>query len=130
MGQSIAMHLETLLYMLVQSENILPPPGDVPDFGSLAQEAKSNRVANEWFEIPQSQLSLGLDDPENDTGPERFFGWDNEKPVRKVDVPAIQAKARPITNQEYAQYLNQTHQHGVPASWALPTKERYAISGP
>ena len=116
--------------MLVQSEKILPPPGDVPDFESLAQEAKSNRVGNEWVEIPASQLSLGLDDLEDDIVAERYFGWDNEKPVRKVDVPAFQAKARPITNQEYAQYLSHIRQHGVPASWALPAKERYVNYGP
>ena len=106
--------------MLVQSDKIKPPPGDAPDFAALAEDAKRNRVANEWFNVPASSISIGLDDPENDLGPERYFGWDNEKPVRNVDiVPAFQAKARPITNQEYAQYLEQTNQHRVPASWAL-----------
>ena len=114
------MHLETLLYILVQSDRVKPPPGNVPDFAALAEDAKRNRVANEWFNVPASSISIGLDDPENDLGPERYFGWDNEKPVRNVDVvPAFQAKARPITNQEYAQYLEQTHQHKAPASWAL-----------
>lgn len=116
------MHLETLLYMLVQSDKIRPPPGNVPDFEALAEAAKRNRVANVWFDVPASRLSVGLDDPENDLGPERYFGWDNEKPARKVDVPAFQAKARPITNEEYAQYLNQTHQHEIPASWAFVTE--------
>lgn len=116
----VAMHLETLLYMLVQSDKIKPPPGDAPDFAALAEDAERNRVANEWFDVPASSISMGLDDPENDLGPERYFGWDIEKPVRKVDiVPAFQAKARPITNQEYAQYLEQTHRHKPPASWAV-----------
>ena len=114
------MHLETLLYMLVQSDKIKPPPGVTPDFATLAEDAKRNRVANEWFNVPASSVSIGLDDPENDFGPERYFGWDNEKPVRNLGiVPAFQAKGRPITNHEYAQYLEQTHQHKVPASWAL-----------
>ena len=115
----LAMHLETLLYMLVQSDKIRAPLGEVPDFESLAEDAKRNRVANEWFEIPANDISVGLDDPEHDAGPERYFGWDNEKPVRKVHVPAFQAKARPITNQEYAQYLIQTHKERLPASWAV-----------
>ena len=69
------MHLETLLYMLVQSENILPPPGRAPDFEALAQESERNRVTNEWFEVPECRISVGLDDPENEAGPERYFGW-------------------------------------------------------
>ena len=121
--KSIAMHLETLLYMLVQSEKILPPPGNVPDFEALAQEAKSNRVSNEWIDIPSCRLSIGLDEPENESGSGRCFGWDNEKPLREIDVPAFQAKSRPITNQEYAQYLEQTRQYQLPASWARLAEE-------
>lgn len=119
-----AMHLETLLYMLIQSEKILPPPGNVPDFEALAQEARSNRVGNGWIDIPSCRLSIGLDDPENESCAGRYFGWDNEKPVRKVDVPAFQAKSRPITNQEYAQYLYQTRRYELPASWALSAEAR------
>ena len=114
------MHLETLLYMLVQSDKIKPPPGDAPDFAALAEDANRNRVSNEWFNVPVSSFSIGLNDLESDLGLEHYFGWDNEKPVRNVNrIPAFQAKARPITNQEYAQYLEKTHQRRVPASWAL-----------
>ena len=123
-----AMHLETLLYMLVQSEKILPPPGKVPDFEFLAQEAKSNRVSNDWIDIPSCHLAIGLDDPKNESSPGHYFGWDNEKPVRKVDVPAFQAKSRPITNLEYAQYMEQTRRCELPASWALSAEERPSFS--
>ena len=117
------MHLETLLYMLVQSDKVRPPPGEPPNFAALAEQAKRNRTANEWFGVPASRIAVGLDDPENDFGPRRYFGWDNEKPVREINVPAFQAKARPITNQEYGQYLEYTHSSRVPASWALLTEE-------
>ena len=113
-----ALHLETLLYMLVQSEKVRAPPGPVPDSKALAQRAKQDAVPNEWVKVPMSTITVGMDDPENDLGPDRYFGWDNEKPSRQVKVPAFEAKARPITNEEYAQYLDQTQQKRLPASWA------------
>ena len=112
------MHLETLLYMLLQSNKTLPPPGAVPDFEALAKQAERSAVPNEWIEVPSSTLSVGLNDLENDLEPDRYFGWDNEKPKREVEVPAFEAKARPITNEDYARYLDQTHQGKLPASWA------------
>ena len=117
------MHLETLLYMLVQSDKILAPPGVAPDFKALAQQAQKNAVANEWFDIPNSTVYVGMDDPESDNRPDRYFGWDNEKPQRQAHVPAFQAKARPITNQEYVQYLEATRQQKFPASWASADEE-------
>jgi formylglycine-generating enzyme required for sulfatase activity len=113
-----AMHLETLLYMLVQSERINPPPGTIyPDFEALAQISRTKSVPNEWFDIPEMDVLLGMNDPENDFGPDRYFGWDNEKPTRSAHVKAFQAKGRPITNQEYAEYLDKTGKSDLPASW-------------
>ena len=113
----LAMHLETLLYMLLQSDNTVPPPGPRPDFKVLAYQAKQNAVLNEWVKVPASQVTLGLDDPETDLGPDCYFGWDNEKPRRIANVPAFEAKARPISNEDYARYLDQTQQEIIPASW-------------
>jgi L-histidine Nalpha-methyltransferase / hercynylcysteine S-oxide synthase len=116
-----AMHLETFLYMLLQSERILPPPGRAaPDFKSLAAEARRNRVANKWHSVPASTVTLGLDDPENDLGPDRFFGWDNERPSRKAAVAEFEAQARPISNGEYAQFLERGGFELLPASWSAP----------
>ena len=112
------MHLETLLYMLIQSEKISPPPGTVvPDFEALAHESSMNTVPNDWFIIPETDIILGLSDPETDSSPDRYFGWDNEKPKRSVHVRSFSAKARPITNREYAEYLTQTGSKALPASW-------------
>jgi hypothetical protein len=109
-----AMHLETLLYMLIQSDKILPPPGTkVPDFEAMATHSKALAVDNEWFTIPESDVKIGLDDPENDHESQRYFGWDNEKPHRSAHVKSFKAKGRPITNGEYATYLAQTGKTGM-----------------
>ncbi|KAI0478799.1 hypothetical protein GGR56DRAFT_342530 [Xylariaceae sp. FL0804] len=110
------MHMETLLYMLLQSEKTVPPACvPRPDFESLSQEAEAARVENEWFEIPGQEVTIGLDDPENEVDSDGAFGWDNEKPSRRVKVHGFQAKGRPITNQEY---MHDTKLAKLPASWA------------
>ncbi|KAH8596089.1 DUF323 domain protein [Bisporella sp. PMI_857] len=113
-----AMHLETLLYILIQSDKTLPPTTVTPDFKGDAIAARLARVPNQWLKIPEQTFTIGLDDPEDNTGPDHPFGWDNEKPSRQACVPSFQAQARPITNEEYAQYLEQTHNSKIPASWA------------
>ena len=113
-----AMHLETLLYMLVQSENVLPPRGTLsPDYEALARQSSALAVPNEWFTIPESDIELGLDDSEDRPNSRRYFGWDNEKPRRSAHVKSFRAKARPITNREYADYLEKTGNTAIPASW-------------
>lgn len=71
-----AMHMETLLYMMLQSDKTLPPPHiPRPDFESLALEAHAQRTANEWFSIPEQDVVIGLDDPETDLASQSHFGW-------------------------------------------------------
>ncbi len=121
------MHLETLLYMLLQSDNRMDPPRTVkPEFARDASEAATNVVENEWFEIPEQTITVGLEDPEDNSGPDHYFGWDNEKPSRQVEVKAFSAKGRPVTNEEYATYLQGTNNTTLPASW---TKKTYATNG-
>ncbi|KAF4122989.1 L-histidine Nalpha-methyltransferase / hercynylcysteine S-oxide synthase [Geosmithia morbida] len=118
-----AMHLETLLYMMLQSPRTLPPPHTVrPDFERMARNACTAKVPNQWFDVPARTITIGLDDPEDEDDPTRHFGWDNEKPIRKQAVHSFQAKGRPITNQEtnkpqYAQYMYATKSDQMPASW-------------
>ena len=123
------MHLETLLYMLLQSDKTRPP-GVVPDFEVLAKQARQAALPNEWIKVPASTISVGMDDPENDEGPDRYFGWDNEKPRRSVDVPAFEAQARPLTNEDYARYLDHTNQDKVPASWISSESNGYHSQEP
>ncbi len=117
------MHMETLLYMLIQSDKTLPPPGTMkPDFEQLAAQAKRDAVDNQWFDVPKQDVVIGLNDPDNGEGQERYFGWDVETPPYTAHVHAFKAKARPITNGEYAQYLMATGKHAIPASWTqLPS---------
>lgn len=70
------MHLETLLYMLLQSEKTLPPPNAMqPDFEHMAQKARAARVENQWFDVPAQEITVGMDDPEAATDTSRHFGW-------------------------------------------------------
>ncbi|MCJ1399869.1 hypothetical protein MMC11_003072 [Xylographa trunciseda] len=114
------MHLETLLYMLLQSDKTIPPRGVRPDFEALADQARINAVPNAWFNVPANEITIGFHDPENDLPPDRYFGWDNERPLRSACVGAFEAKARGITNADYALYLEETGKASLPASWILP----------
>lgn len=70
------MHLETLLYMMLQSDKTQPPSYiQPPDFEKMAAKARSERVANEWFDIPAQRLTIGLNDPEEDADLDVDFGW-------------------------------------------------------
>ncbi|KAK6957405.1 Ergothioneine biosynthesis protein 1 [Daldinia eschscholtzii] len=70
------MHLETLLYMMLQSDKTLPPPHTKqPNFEALAQEAYTSRVSNDWFDIPEQELTIGLDDPDDVQNSTNHFGW-------------------------------------------------------
>ena len=70
------MHLETLLYMMLQSDRTRPPPHvPVPDFEKMAAKARAERVPNEWFDIPAREINIGLDDPEDGTNVDVVYGW-------------------------------------------------------
>lgn len=71
-----AMHLETLLYMMLQSDKTLPPPQtDKPDFKKLALQDREQRVEDQWFDVPAQQLLVGTDDPEDGTDEKVFYAW-------------------------------------------------------
>ncbi|KAK1142722.1 hypothetical protein N8T08_007353 [Aspergillus melleus] len=126
-----AMHLETFLYMLLQSDKSLPPTGvERPDFERLFRDARKHTKSNEWFTIPEKTLSIGLEDADPTSVPSATFGWDNEKPERTVTVPPFEAQARPVTNGEYAKFLQKKHMRQGPASWVLShSNEDFSISG-
>ncbi|KAK0641576.1 C-type lectin protein [Cercophora newfieldiana] len=113
------MHIETLLYMMLQSDKTRPPSHvPTPDFEKLAAKARSERVTNQWFDIPAQHITIGMDDPDDGSEPDLHFGWDNEKPAREAHVHAFQAQGRPISNEEYARYMYDMSIDKVPASWA------------
>ncbi|OJJ97070.1 hypothetical protein ASPACDRAFT_123798 [Aspergillus aculeatus ATCC 16872] len=112
-----AMHLETFLYMLIQSERINPPPAvPKPDFERIFRDARERERSNDWFTIPEQTLSIGLDD-DGKSVPSASYAWDNEKPARVISVQAFQAQGRPITNGEYARYLQANSLGQKPESW-------------
>ncbi|KAI9152080.1 Ergothioneine biosynthesis protein 1 [Paramyrothecium foliicola] len=113
------MHIETFLYMLLQSDKTLPPPHvPRPDFEKLARKAREARVPNQWFDIPAQTVTIGLQEPEDGSGAPHHFGWDNEKPARQEEVHAFQAQGRAITNEDYANYLYNKKIDNIPASWS------------
>ena len=94
--------------MLLQSDKTLPPPGPKPNFKALAIQYNEHDFPNEWIKIPDAQFMRGMTDVESEEAPSRYFGWDNEKPRRQVQVSAFEAKAKPLTNGEYAHFLEET----------------------
>ncbi|EYE96655.1 DUF323 domain protein [Aspergillus ruber CBS 135680] len=114
------MHLETFLYMLLQSERTLPPPAaGQPDFGKMYLDARNEAKPNKWFTVPEQTLTIGLDDSDESAVPRASFGWDNEKPSRIARVHAFEAQGRPVTNGEYAKYMQANELREMPASWIL-----------
>lgn len=70
------MHLETMLYIMLQSPRTLPPPQvPRPDFATMALEDRRRRVPNQWFDVPAQTIVAGMDDPEDATDVNRHFGW-------------------------------------------------------
>jgi len=124
------MHLETLLYMMLQSDKTAPPTRvPVPNFDQLAREAKASRVQNAWFDVPAQDIDMGMNDPESDLTTDRAFGWDNEKPVRRAHVHSFQTLGRPITNEEYGRFMLETNVTTPPASWVDRQFSNGAVNG-
>ncbi|KAI5795654.1 C-type lectin protein [Geopyxis carbonaria] len=119
------MHLETLLYMLIQADTTLPPPSAIkPDFvsGRSWERRKSAPAGNEWVKIPKMELTVGMDDLEGQHS--NVFGWDNEKPSRKVTVDEFTTRAYPITNEEYGNFLRAHPKESIPALWTTKDGEK------
>ncbi|KAK6544139.1 hypothetical protein TWF694_000846 [Orbilia ellipsospora] len=112
------MHLETLLYMLLQHDLTVPPAGvPAPDFrGQFLLDSTSNEKQDGWMDVDGRKVILGTDDREADGG---FFTWDNERPSIETSVGSFQAFSRPITNGEYATYLEATQSKELPKSWTI-----------
>lgn len=124
------MHLETFLYMALQSDKTLPPDGTIrPDFEQLAAKAKRDAVPNEWFTIPEQSVTIGMNDPDTPDGPVRQFGWDVEKPAYTTKVHSFKSAARPITNEDYVRYMIAKDIEKIPASWTTQNKRDSGING-
>ncbi|KAL1919392.1 uncharacterized protein VTP21DRAFT_2085 [Calcarisporiella thermophila] len=142
-----AMHLETFLYMLLQSPETLPPKGVVPPIWAqtLLQKGGEDQVdgvESTKVEVPPpsalisiegGQIQLGHEDSEllDDEAPlELPFGWDNENPVRSCTVAPFRIQTRPVTNAEYLRFLIATVNKDYPQSWVPvgePSKFRFKV---
>ncbi|KAI8593985.1 histidine-specific methyltransferase [Geranomyces variabilis] len=127
-----AMHIETLLYMLVQSDTTLPPAGFLEPLraSSTPQPPRLPRMVR--FS-PDAPVPTGLEDPEpldfDASAPApSVYGWDNEKPARTLPAPApFEVSSQMVTIAEYAAFLDDGNRWAnpdlIPASWGkLPTE--------
>ncbi|KAJ3333222.1 hypothetical protein HDU76_010380 [Blyttiomyces sp. JEL0837] len=129
-----AMHLETFLYMLIQSPDVLPPAGFMKPLyldAKIAPRPVDPASLISVGAIPEGVV-FGHEDPENDEYPSTIeelgshdFGWDNERPERRSEaVKAFKLQSRSVTVYEYRRFLVsvQYKKSGdgvslVPASW-------------
>jgi hypothetical protein len=126
-----AMHVETLLYMLIQcaGSGTLPPTGFItPPWTSLAEGWNTNPAPQtKTVTLGPAIVSLGHDDDEADDDDTRSLvegyelGWDNEHPKRQVDVGCFKIEWRPVTNGEFYQFYIKvgirSDKVSFPASW-------------
>ncbi|KAI8147918.1 hypothetical protein BJV82DRAFT_532035 [Fennellomyces sp. T-0311] len=125
-----ALHLETLLYMLLQSPNIRPPANVATVPWKMAARSEAYASAQErdrldpspLVSISEGYVSIGHDDDEeadqDATSDMVEYGWDNEHPKREVHVDAFAIQSRPVTNGEYLAFLKDTNSGNWPESWA------------
>lgn len=100
------MHMETLLYMLVQDLDHCPPSLIAKPI--LNVKSQQQIPENVWLPMTGGDLVLGLDDPEAGDftdAPPCKFGWDNEKGKNVVNVKRFEIQHRPIAIGEYLSYL-------------------------
>ncbi|KAN0066219.1 hypothetical protein ACQY0O_000313 [Thecaphora frezii] len=152
--EHMALHLETLLYMLCQSPSTLPPAGfNAPDWATLArswdaeyERSGGSRALEQFIKFEAGTVAVGHDDddsqdidikatrPSSDIAdlnaqlgdPE--FGWDNEHPRRILETGAFSISAMPITNAQFSAFLTATGSKEIPASWVeVPGRQGYQV---
>ena len=99
------MHQETLLYMIQQ----LDPRRRVRS-GAAPIYRRGDALRARPIEIPAGGATLGSGFDALD------FGWDNEFPHARVDVPAFVIDSTPVTNGEYLQFI-EAGAYDAPELW-------------
>ncbi|KAK9246192.1 hypothetical protein V1506DRAFT_536115 [Lipomyces tetrasporus] len=116
-----AMHLETLMYMLVQSGTTIPPP--VPAALCFGIGGLSSRFPDTTT-IELHDIELGMNDSEDqddvvESASAHEFGWDNEKPAGIFSISGkLEVSRKLITNADYLAYLRETGSQCIPQSWS------------
>eukprot|EP01026_Neomeris_dumetosa_P069185 TRINITY_DN6823_c0_g1_i11.p1 TRINITY_DN6823_c0_g1~~TRINITY_DN6823_c0_g1_i11.p1 ORF type:complete len:855 (+),score=103.85 TRINITY_DN6823_c0_g1_i11:62-2626(+) len=112
------MHLETLLYMMVQDPSVLGAyPIDLP---KLNKYFLNEQIPSSSFvKISSGSILIGHDDIEGQEAESHEFGWDNESPIRAIEIPSnFEIQSRPVSVGDYYQYyLNSNSKVALPASW-------------
>ncbi|KAJ3219054.1 hypothetical protein HK099_004837, partial [Clydaea vesicula] len=113
-----AMHLETLLYMILQSDNLIPPKNVLPPPFSLHSTN---------MKIPSSSL-IDVDGGIEKVGQNKnrkVLGWDLESPIQELEVKAFKIQTRPVTIGEYFKFLKLKRKENavsleelIPSSWS------------
>ncbi|KAI5288152.1 hypothetical protein KEM54_005432 [Ascosphaera aggregata] len=120
-----AMHLETFIYMLIQSDNIRPTKTlPMPDFMKMARAAARTSRPAQWVSIPSQVVEIGMDGPPPGKVPQVTYCWDNEMPKRLITTTSFFAHNRPITNRDYAFQLEKNPELGAPASWVHDPRDQ------
>lgn len=119
-----AMHLETILYMVVQSPNFKHPPMSPPSWykrsGKYRKEKLSILHTADMIYFEGGNVEIGLDEPDSSVPISTInFGWDNEHPQRMASVLPFELQSRPVTNGEYWLFWKNTGRDSsfFPASW-------------
>ena len=105
-----AMHQETLLYMWhrLPFDRKQRPAGYMP-------MATGRPPSTEWVSVPAGRATLGVD---RGTVP---FGWDNEFPSYRVEVPAFAIERHDVTNARFLEFVEAggyvTEAWWTPADW-------------
>ncbi|CAG8674231.1 12307_t:CDS:2 [Racocetra fulgida] len=72
------------------------------------QDKVRQRLLRIYDAYKDKQIPRSLDLP---------FGWDNELPSRKITVESFKIQSRPITNNEYLEFMKVTVNQNYPLSW-------------
>jgi ergothioneine biosynthesis protein EgtB len=89
------MHHETLLYMVQELEHALKKP--VADWPELPRPARQRQARP--VEVPEGEAILGT--PQGSLP----FGWDNEFPERRAQVPRFVIDDLPVTNADFLGFV-------------------------
>jgi hypothetical protein len=120
-----AMHLETIMYMLIQTEGILPPFAIAASIGthcplSLEQSLHIVSQKQQFYTSKAGMVDLGVD---------QGLVWDNERPKRTHSIASFKVCQLNVTNVEYYDFWRQhdSQKELFPAQWSLSNES--AASG-
>ncbi|WVR04710.1 hypothetical protein IAU60_001721 [Kwoniella sp. DSM 27419] len=127
-----AMHAETLLYMLAQSDMTRQPTAtSTPRFDILAKDWAGDKQENRVLTMAGGEITLGHRDleaedkeyPDKNGWKNHEFGWDNEHPESVQSVKSFKVDSLPVSNADYMSFLEASGKTArltsetAPASW-------------